>query len=68
MVLAEELKGSEIAEGLVGTDGIVDGLPVAKGPVEGIHRQVTVVEFIELLGVGALGPFNMAIELARAGK
>ena len=51
----------------MGTDGVVDLLPVEKGLIEGRHFQVSVVDLIELLGVGALGPFHMAIELGRAG-
>ena len=66
--MMEELKGSEVAEGLAGAYGLVDLLPVAKGLVERAHIQVAVVDLIELLRVGALGHFHMAIKLGRAGR
>ena len=52
----------------MGTDGIVDLLPVEKGLIEGGHFRVPVVDLMELFRVGGLGPFHMAIELGRAGR
>ena len=63
MVLAYELKGSEVAEGLMGTDGVVDVIPVEKGLIKGGHYQVSVVALMELFGMDALGPSHVTIEL-----
>ena len=52
----------------MGTCGIVDLLPVGKGLVERAHIQVAVVDLIELLRMGALGPFHMAVKLGRTGR
>src|SRR5262249_10570905 len=58
----EELQGGEVAEGLVGADGVIDLLPPSELGVERRHRPGTVRDFVELFGMGPLGAFDMAIE------
>ncbi len=47
-------------------DGIVDSLPVAEFAVEFFHLQGTGRDLVELLGVGAIGAFDRAVELGGA--
>jgi hypothetical protein len=66
---AEELKGSFVAERLMRADGVVDaftGTGLAIDGVDGPGGERP--DFIELLGVSALGAFDRAIELGRAGR
>ena len=65
--LGEELEGCQVVQGLVGAEGVVDVLPVAKGWLDGEEVQVSVVALPELLGVGAVGPFHTSIELGGVG-
>jgi len=62
------LGGGEVAEGLVGTDGVVDGLPVAEGGLERGEARLGVGELVELLGVGPVGPLDRAVELGAPGR
>jgi hypothetical protein len=52
----------------VRADGVVDALPVAQGLTGAGQIQVPIVVFPELLGMGLLSPFDVAIELRRAGR
>ena len=47
------------------TDGIVDFLPVAEFAVEFFHLQRAGRDLVELLGVGAIGGFDGAVEFGR---
>ena len=60
------MEGSEIVQGLVWADGVVDTLPGHELPVQGSHLQGEVIDLVELLGMGALGQLHAAIELGRA--
>ena len=62
------LVGSEVAESLVGSDVIVGVFPLLQGLVEWGNLQVAVVEFVELLGMGALGSLHRAVELGASGR
>ena len=59
--LAKELLGGKVAEGLVRSDGVVDAFPGLELLVDGVHPQGELDDFIELLRVGALGPFHSAV-------
>ena len=50
----------------MGTDGVIDFLPVAELAIELFHFQRAVGDLVELLGVGAVGAFDGAIEFRRA--
>ena len=61
-MMDEELGGSQIGQGLVGADVIVGVLP---GPLRHAERgeiQLARIQFVEFFGVGAVGPFDGAIE------
>ena len=58
----------EVAQGLVGAHGVVGALPGLELLVQGGHLHGEVSGFVELLGVGALGPLHAAVELGRAGR
>ena len=47
-------------------DGIVDFFPVAEFAVEFFHLQRAGRDLIELLGVGAIGAFDGAVEFGGA--
>lgn len=47
-------------------DGVVDTLPSEELPVERSHLQGEIIDLVELLGVGAFGALDGAIELGRA--
>lgn len=55
----------QVAEGLVRTDGIVDSFSLPQFAVQGIEVQRIGVDLIELLGVGAVGTVNRAVEFRR---
>ncbi len=58
---------SEVAQGLVRTDGVVDVLPALQLLIElGEGRASVGCDFVELLVVGAVGPLDAAIQLRRA--
>jgi hypothetical protein len=46
-------------------DGIVDCFPVAEFAVEFVHLQRAGRDLVELLGVGAIGRFDGAVEFGR---
>ena len=60
---AQILEGSQIPQRLVGPNVVVDSLPLLERLVQRNDLQVVRVDFIELLGMGPLGPLHMAIEL-----
>src|SRR5207253_4189335 len=47
-------------------DGIVDFIPVAYFAIEFFHLQGAGGYLVELLGVGAIGAFDSAVEFGRA--
>src|SRR5271166_1258251 len=47
------------------TDGIVDFSPMAEFAIELVHFQRTRRDLVELLGVGAIGAFDGAVEFGR---
>ena len=63
--LGDELMGGEVAQGLMGSNGVVGPLPCLQFLVQGGHLQGELHDFIELLRVGALGAFHGAVELGR---
>ncbi len=65
--LGNELVGSEVTQGLVGPDGVVDVLPGQELLVQGGHLRRELHNLIELLRMGALGPLHTAVELGGAG-
>ena len=50
----------------MGAHGVVGALPGQEGLVEGGELQSAVMEFIKLLGMGALGSLDVAVELGGA--
>jgi hypothetical protein len=52
----------------MGADGVGDLLPLAELPVEGLDGPGAVGDLIELLGMGALGPLDGAVELGAFGR
>jgi len=66
LFLGEELKGCEVAQGLMGAHGVIDALPSQELLVEGGHLQWEVVDLIELLRMGPLSALytpNEAVKL-----
>jgi hypothetical protein len=49
-----------VAEGLMGTDGVVDLFPVAELAIELFHFQRARCDVVELFGVAAVGALNGA--------
>src|SRR5271156_4243029 len=49
----------------MGVNGVVDFSPVAEFAVEFFHFQRAGCDLVELLGVGAIGAFDGAVELGR---
>ena len=49
----------------MGADGVVDFFPMAQFAIEFFHFQRAGGDLIELLGVGAVGAFNGAVEFGR---
>jgi hypothetical protein len=47
-------------------DGVVDFLPMTEFAIEFVHLQGTGRDLVELLGVGAIGAFDGAVEFGRA--
>ena len=68
MPLGEELGGGKVAEGLVWADVVVDGFPLLEPLVEGGDLEGEVGDLVELLGMGAVGAFDAAVELGGAGR
>src|ERR1700675_2761781 len=67
-VLEQELAGSEVAERLMRTHGVVDFLPLAQFAIELFHFQGTGRDLVKLLGVSAVGAFDGAVEFGGAGR
>ena len=57
---------SEVAEGLMRADGVVDFFPLTEFAIELVHLQRTRRDLVELLGVSTIGTFNRAVEFGRA--
>ena len=60
--LGEERGGGEVAEGLVGADGMVGMLPGAEFSVQGGQGEVGGGDLVELLGVRTPSAFDVAVE------
>src|SRR6266851_4681474 len=59
--------GVKYCEGLMRTDGVVDAFPVAEFAIELVHLQRARRGLVELLGVGAVGAFDRAVEFGECG-
>ena len=59
--------GSEVTQGLVGTDGVVGPLLGLKLLVQGPDVQVPCIDFIDPFGVGPLGPLHVPVGLRETG-
>jgi len=66
--LSEELLGREVAQSLVGTDGIVGSFPGFEFSVELGDGERASIDLIESLGVSTVGPLDPAVEFGRAGR
>ncbi len=66
--MGEEFKGSEVAQSLVRSYGIVGLFPSLKFAVEFGDGERKGGDLIELLGVSAIGALHLAIEFGRAGQ
>ena len=66
--LTQELGGGEVAEGLVGADGMVGMLPGAEFSVQGGQGEVGGGDLVELLGVRTISAFDVAVEFSRVLK
>jgi hypothetical protein len=64
--LSQELLGSEVAESLVGADGVVSSLPVEQFLVELGDRERAGGDLIELLGRSAVGALDAAVQFGGA--
>ena len=64
----EELGGGEVAEGLVGADGMVGMLPGLEFAIQGGDFESTGGDLIELLGVRTISAFDVAVEFSRVLK
>jgi hypothetical protein len=53
---------------LVGSDVVVDVLPLGKRRAQGGQAGLGVGDLVELLGVGAVGSLDRSVELGRAGR
>ena len=58
--------GSQVAQGLMRPGMIVRLLPGPQRRLERRQREIAVVELPELLAMGAVEPFDVAVELGRA--
>ena len=52
---------------MVGTDGVVKLYPSQESLAQGGVLEIAIIDFIELLSVGTVGPFHMAVELGGMG-
>src|SRR4030042_2837451 len=66
--LLQELLRCSVAQGLMGPDGVIDPLPDESVLVEFGHGPGEVSHLVELLGVGSVGPFYVAVEFGGAGR
>ena len=58
----DEFRGSLVVQSLVRSDGVIDMLPVLEFAIESRELQGAGGDFIELLGMGAVGAFDGAVE------
>ena len=65
LLVKQVLVWGQVTQGLVRTDVIVDLFPSPQGLIQGHDLEVAIKEFVELLGMGALGSLHMTIELGR---
>ena len=61
VALFKILGGSAAVQRLMWADGVVEALPIEKLTVERDDLQLAVIEFVELLGVGALCPLDVGV-------
>ena len=66
LTVGKEREWGEVAEGLVGADGVVGPFPGSEFLVQGGDGERTREDFLELLGRGSGGALDAAIELGRA--
>ena len=64
--MGEELGGGEVAEGLMGADGIIGMFPGAEFTIQGGEFESGRGDFIKFLGRGTVGTFDVAVELGGA--
>ena len=64
--MSQELLGSEITQGLVGTEGVVGPFPGLELVIELGDRERAEGDLIEFLRMGAIGALHLAVELGRA--
>ena len=62
MAVTNILRWCPPAQGLVGPEGVVEFLPGQEGRPNRGQLQVAIVALPELFGMGAMGPFHMAIK------
>jgi hypothetical protein len=62
VVFGDVLPGGEVAEGLVGSDGVEGVFPSEEFGAQGLAVGVGGTELPELFGVGALGALDTAVE------
>ncbi len=66
MVVLKILFRSHAVQGVMRSNGVVDTLPCQVRLVQGADLEISVVEFVELLGMGPLSPLCVSVELGRA--
>ena len=66
--MGEELLRSSVAPGLMGADGVIGPFPGLQLLVERGDLERAGGDLIALLRVGAVGTFDVAMELGRAGR
>lgn len=59
---------SELSQGLVRSNVVVDVFPLKQSLVQGSDVRVAIIDLIELLSVGALSALDTAIELGASGR
>ncbi len=60
--------GGEIAESLMGADGVVGTFPVTQFAIQLFEFERIRGDLIKLLGVSAIGAFDRAVEFGRTGR
>ena len=66
MAVSKILRRRSPVQCLTRADVVIDPLPFCQGWVEGLEVQISQIDFIELLRMGSLGPFHMAVKLGAA--
>ena len=66
IALLKILGRSASVQRVVWPERVVEALPVQKCSVERGHLQLHVIQLVELLGMSALRPLDVTVELGRA--